>query len=776
MRAPHASNRIKPQFEELEPRILYSADAASLLANSAINSQAEVRILDLSQTHSETQTQQNQVSNEIVFVDTRVKNYQTLIDDIQQQKSANKHLEVVLLDSQQDGIEGILNALKDKQNISAIHLIGEGSEAEIHLGGSFLTADSINNQYAEALKQIGSHLSAEADILIYGCNFAAGENGQNVANDIAHLTGADVAASIDRTGHAKQFADWHLEYQYGMISTDVVVSEYGQQNWFGSLATFTVTNTNDAGVGSLRQAIADANAAGGTDNIVFSVSGTINLATILPTITETVSIDASNASNIPQIVLNGGGTILDGFQVYGTNSSGSAIRGFIIQNFTQDGIDIASSNNNTITGNWIGLNAAGTAAAGNANGVNLWNANNNIIGGTGTGDRNILSGNTYAGFYLGSDNGTGTDNQLIGNYIGTNVNGNAAIANFRGMEIISANNTIGGTGANSRNVISGNTLDGIFINGTGATGNVVIGNYIGTNAAGTGDINGISQVLGQTGVIMINGANNNRVGTNADGINDIEERNIISGNNHFGVEFAGLGSSNNIVQGNYIGTDVTGNVALGNTSGGVSFWNNAAFNQVGSGLAGAGNVISGNNGDGVRIANGPDNNKLQGNIIGLGANGTTNLGNGGAGVFMNNGGTGQSFTNNLVGTDEDGINDIAERNIISNNAFVGIYISSTEAVGNIITGNYVGTDITGTLDRGNLGSGILIENGANNNQIGSLNNTLGNLIAFNDERGIEALDAVGSSRILGNTIHSNSLSGIFYLPSQWQHYRQYHLQ
>jgi hypothetical protein len=363
------SARQRPQFEELEARILYSA-VANALPPDAFNPSAEVRMLDLSSANTTptSTTQQNTAASEIVFVDTRVQDYQMLVDDILSQQNASKNIEVVLLDRSQDGIQGILDTLKDKQNISALHIIGEGTEAEMHLGGSFLTSDSINNRYAEGLKQIGNSLSADADILIYGCNFAAGENGQLLANNIANLTGADVAASIDRTGHTSQFADWHLEYQYGVISTDVVVSAYGQRNWFGALATFTVTNVNDSGAGSLRQAIIDANASVGTDNIHFSIIGphpyVINLASILPTITDTVNIDGTTENNYvtngnnPVIVVNGGGSILDGFQIYGANSSGSSIRGLIIQNFTQDGIDIADPVI-TIpsTGNWIGLNS-----------------------------------------------------------------------------------------------------------------------------------------------------------------------------------------------------------------------------------------------------------------------------------------------------------------------------------------------------------------------------------------------------------------------------------
>ena len=95
--------------------------------------------------------------------------------------------------------------LAGRTGIDAIHLIGDGTEAEMHLGASFLTQDSISTTYAEQFQQIGQSLSADADLLIYGCNFGRGEAGQAAIQTLATLTGADVAASTDRTGHVAQF-------------------------------------------------------------------------------------------------------------------------------------------------------------------------------------------------------------------------------------------------------------------------------------------------------------------------------------------------------------------------------------------------------------------------------------------------------------------------------------------------------------------------------------------------------------------------------------------
>ncbi|NOU43388.1 MAG: DUF4347 domain-containing protein, partial [Methyloglobulus sp.] len=601
----------------------------------------------------------------------------------------------------------------------------------------------------------------------------------------------------------------------------------------GNTASIANLVASDGGDGiSLREAILAANATanvGGPDYIYFNITGagphTINLTSMLPTITSPVVINASSepdyAIGSPVVVLNGGGIVQHGIRLY-AGADGSTIRGLIIQSCTGNAIDIDSSSGHTIAGNWLGLTATGTAAAGNLLGINIWNSSNNIIGGASSADRNVISGNTNVGLVINTGNGTSTGNQILGNYIGTNAAGTAAVGNVNlgmyinaagstiggslagqgnvisgtvngagldlgsnaagtliagnliglnaagttalgnagyGLYVQSANNVIGGNTATARNIISGNGLSGINIIGTSATGNVVIGNYIGTDITGAIDVNGSAQIDGASGVVMADGASNNRIGTNVDGSNDVAERNIISGNNWYGVEMIGVDTTNNMVQGNYIGTDVTGLVALGNSQGGVSFWNGASSNSVGSGLTGAGNVISGNV-TGILIANGVTNNKVQGNIIGLGADGTTVVGNTGVGVYFYNGGTTATVTGNIIGTDSDNSNDANERNIISAN-YNGIALANAEVTGNKIAGNYIGTDITGVLARGNTNNGVYIFNGANGNMVGGTAASAGNAIKFNAQAGIAIADsATTNNAVLGNVITENGGLGI----------------
>ncbi len=173
------------------------------------------------------------VRQEILFVSTSVREYQQLLDGI------SPHVEVHLLDPARDGVEQMAEILAGRTGIDSIHLIGHGSEAEMQVGASFLTQESISLRYAEQFQKIGGSLSADADLLIYGCDFGRGEAGQAVIKTLATLTGLDVAASTDLTGHASLGGDWELESQTGQVETDVAVRTVFQEEWVGLLPTYT---------------------------------------------------------------------------------------------------------------------------------------------------------------------------------------------------------------------------------------------------------------------------------------------------------------------------------------------------------------------------------------------------------------------------------------------------------------------------------------------------------------------------------------------------------
>jgi len=762
----------RPILEELEPRVLFSGGAEALLAPPLthpvaayidVNHQLEpIKISQPPLVLTEPNPQdavtlesnvgnnnnphQQKSGHEFVFVDPKVNNYQALLDDLQQQKQSGRQLDVVLLDTNKDGIQQIAEALQDQTQISAIHLIAEGSSAELHLGSSFLTQTSLINQYANQLQAIGQHLSADADLLIYGCNYGQGAAGQSAIQTLANLTGADVAASINRTGSTSEFGDWNLETSTGPIETTVAVSEQAQHTWQGALATYTVTNTNDSGAGSLRQAIDDANANAGTDNIDFNISGTgihtITLSTLLPDITTVVNIDATTDDsfaangNRPAIVLNGHGAIQDGLRLY-TGSDGSSIRGLVIQNFTQDGVDIAFSSSNTVAGNWIGLNSAGTGGAGNQQGVNIWNSNNNIIGGSSANDRNVLSANSGLGIFIG---GGATGNQIRGNYIGTNAAGTAAVGNLNsGVYVDSAGNTIGGSIAGYGNVISGTiNFEGIRLSAT-APNTIISGNYIGLNAAGTA-------AIANAGAGIFSYSSNNIIGGTS-----AAERNVIAGNQNGIIIDGTTAATGNQIIGNYVGTDYLGNIAIANSADGIILQNGATNNTVGGSNVNQRNIVGGNGEDGIQVnGEASDSNIVKGNWVGLAANGSTVLANGRDGILVTNG-----SDNTIIGGF--GIND---GNTVVGAVFAGLEIWGA-STGTVVHGNNFGTDAAGTLSGGNQ-RGIYIGNGAGSTVIGGTGTRDGNSIANSSVGNGIYIDATANNgnALLGNRIWNNAALGI----------------
>ena len=178
--------------------------------------------------------------------------------------------------------------LSSYNEVDALHIISHGYDGTVKLGNTWLSVDNLE-QHSDSLSTWNNSLTQDADILIYGCNLAESEQGEQFVAELAQLTGADVAASNDITGHASLGGDWDLEYKAGVVETEVVFSEDARQSWASILNTFVVTSTADSGVGSLRQAILDANSNvnGGTpDLITFNIAGAgphiISLTSALP--------------------------------------------------------------------------------------------------------------------------------------------------------------------------------------------------------------------------------------------------------------------------------------------------------------------------------------------------------------------------------------------------------------------------------------------------------------------------------------------------------------
>jgi hypothetical protein len=308
--------------------------------------------------------------------------------------------------------------------------------------------------------------------------------------------------------------------------------------------TFTVTNTDDSGPGSLRQAILDANANAGSDTIAFDIPGSgvhrITPATALPQISEAVVIDGytqpgSGVNTDPDatnavLLIELDGTAAGGVGLNIATNGGSTVQGLVINGWSSAAI-ISSSGPNTIRGNFFGTDPTGTFAKGDR-GMSL--SNENVVGGTAPADRNLISGHAAAGVYQG-----GPGSVIQGNLIGTDATGTLAIANGIGIQTGSASGPVGGTAAGAGNVISGNGI-GILI--TQGLSNVVVqGNRIGTNAAGTGPLgNG-------DGIQMNLNGGTTTIGGLAPGA-----PNVIAYNGNAGVNVTGNGGSHNAIRGNSI--------------------------------------------------------------------------------------------------------------------------------------------------------------------------------------------------------------------------------
>jgi len=437
------------------------------------------------------------------------------------------------------------------------------------------------------------------------------------------------------------------------------------------------------------------------ETIQFNISGS-GPFTILTNSTyrirHSVIIDATTQpgySGKPRIQIQpGNASVTDGIYVeditdYDPTLS-VTIRGLAINGFVKGaGILLGNGHNHLIEQNFIGVNPAGTLAQPNGTGVST-RARNTVI------HQNVISGNNNSGVLM-VNNGVGRDsinNQIIGNFIGTNFNGTAAIPNKDGIQIRDGanHNIVGGTTAADRNIISGNTEWGVFSDGSdiypslNSNSNTIQGNYIGTDVTGMFDLGN-----GADGIFIQRSDNNIIGGTTgtSPGGNCTGACNLISGNNA-GIDIFGdsRGSAeNNLIQGNYVGTTVTGQAALPNNWVGIAL--DSSSNTVGGTTPAARNLISGNNTFGMQLS-GPDTfgNVITGNYIGTDRSGLNDLGNQYEGIYI----SGAAYGNRIGDGTDQGANWIGFNGALNNHP--GIGMDDTPSNGfypdqNVITGNSI---------------------------------------------------------------------------------------
>ncbi len=433
------------------------------------------------------------------------------------------------------------------------------------------------------------------------------------------------------------------------------------------LATIYVTNTSDAGPDSLRDAINQANASVGIqDTIAFNIPGsgvhTISPFTQLPTVTDPVTIDGYSQPGASP------------------NSNGPGLGDNAVLQIELDG------------------SLAGSAASGL-----FVTAGNSTIQGL------AVNSFDYFGIVLSSLG----NNVVAGNFVGTDATGMVAKPNRDSGILLTGSsygNTIGGLSPASRNVISGN--GDVNLNIQPSNGNLIVGNFVGTDATGAAALASNPIRAG----IFTYYCNNNTIGGAS-----ANARNIISGNNGWGVEIAG--SLSNLIQGNFVGTDVTGTVKVANAYG------IAAWSTTGGTFGIIDNLISGNTDVGLYFYGGT----AEGNFIGTDYRGTRAIGNG-SGVFMT--------AAKLGGTTA------SSRNIISGNTQGGILAINGD---NVIQGNYIGTDISGTIAMGNGGNFGIYDAYGHNDLIGGSVPGAGNVI-YSVYREILVGGSTGGVSIQGNFI------------------------
>ncbi len=512
-----------------------------------------------------------------------------------------------------------------------------------------------------------------------------------------------------------------------------------------------VTNTADAGLGSLRAAlyyVTDHPGSTVTFNIPTSDPGysngvyNIHLTGMLPPLVSNgMVIDGSTQPGFmskPLIRIDASQIIPQTFTsdtvlIY---SSSNQIRGVSFSGFDWNGmtLEYPDASNNTVSGCWIGVDTTGTNSAGNAfQGIlDVNGASHNTFGGTNASARNVISGNSQYGIYVAGTNTTG--NVIEGNYIGVDPSGSIQVSNDLSGIFIgggTTGNMIGATNTAARNIISGNFQYGIWLSDTNTTKNTIQNNYLGTDVTGSNAIaNGLS------GIFIGYGTYSNTIG----GTSTLA-RNVISGNTAYGIFMAN--TMGNTVLGNYIGVNVSGESALPNAASGIAVFSGAVSNFIG----GARNVISGNEQYGIEMlgVGGVSNNYVFGNYIGTDAAGTNSFNNQQYGIGLVQGASG-----NIIGSASAG-------NLLSGNTAYNVLIRDPGSSGNVVLGNLIGTSAAGTTAIWTNGIGVGIFNGAAANVIGGTATGAGNLISGNTGYGIYISDLGTSNNIvLGNLIGTDT--------------------
>jgi parallel beta-helix repeat protein len=435
---------------------------------------------------------------------------------------------------------------------------------------------------------------------------------------------------------------------------------------------------------------------------------------------------------------------------FGAGSDNSRVRGMIIGGFTGAAAIELRGTGASVTDCWLGIDRAGVAR-GNLHGVLVSGglAASNAIGGADVADRNVIAGNTSDGIRI--DIGASAT-VVSGNWVGLNAGGTVLANGGAGVRVTGSSFTV----INGGNVISGNIGDGVVIDGAAST--TITGNLIGTNVSGD------AAVANRGSGVVVRGAvsTGSTIGTAEDG-----GQNVISGNTGRGILLT-AGATGISITGNLVGLSSDGSKAVGNAAAGIRI-DAASKNTIG-----AGNVISGNVGNGIEIVGSSDGNTVTQVLVGTDVEGATAVANGGSGIRVEGGaanivGSGSTISGNTkYGVEITG--GATDTRLVG--AYVGLDKSGVNAIANRLGGvrvDGVGTDgtfIGGTdpnVISGNDAAGVVIGVGATETTLDSnfigLDAAGANAVP-NKGNGI-SVDGGGLVTLLSNVVSGNKGDGVF---------------
>lgn len=736
--------------------------------------------------------------NAIVFIDSAVSDYQSLAT------GTIPGTQVFILDRNRDGIVQITELLANCSDINSIHIVSHGSYGSLQLGNTLLNCDRLS-KYTNQWQQWRKALTDNADILIYGCHVGKGIFTQQ----LAQLTGANIATSANLTGNAALGGDWVLEYATGKIAaplafqpevmeayqsvlqpTDLFISEYIEGSSFNKALEFYNGTGATIDLGAGGYAVDFYSNGSSTPSVSINLTGTVvngdvyvlaqssASATILSQADQTNGFGGWYNGN-DAIVLRKGATIIDAIGQVGvdpvtewgsglTSTQDNTLRrknnilagdtnssdtfdpsiewdGFITDDFsglgshdviptvsitatdataTESPTDIGKYklSRTSTTGDLTVKLAIDPSSSASATDYNLTVSSGNIsISGS---DITVVIPNGVSSLDIdltpvddihAEPNETLTLNVVADTTYTNGVFNNSATVNINPNDTVVINTNDSGEGSLRQAITNANNF----------TGSDIISFQIGSGSQTITPLSALPTIseaviidgttqpgFSGTPIIEINGSS---AGVTANGLYITAGYSTVKGLviNRFsqnGIRLDNYGY--NIIQGNYIGTDINGNLDLGNTLDGINI--TSSINTIGGVVAAARNIISGNNANGISLGSNGSNtargNKIFGNYIGTKADGTTSLSNSNRGVAI--------FSNaesNYIGDTLTGAS-----NTIAYNSGAGVSVQSSAGTSNAIFSNSIHSNDELGIDLGTTGitpnDNLDADTGANNLQ------------------------------------------------------------